>query len=323
MHQAGKPFFMWVNFTHMHLRTHAKPESVGQSGRWQSPYHDVMIDHDRNVGTVLAKLDELGLADNTIVMYGTDNGPHANTWPDGATTPFRSEKNTNWEGAFRVPCLVRWPGKIKPGSVSNEIVSHHDWLPTLAGGGRDAGRQGAAARGLHDRRPHVQGASRRLQSAAVPDRAGEPRARARASSTSPMTATCWRCAMTTGRWCSPSSGRPARWQLWAEPFTHLRVPKLFNLRTDPFERADITSNTYWDWLMDHVFLIVPAQALVAGVPGDLQGLSAAAEGRELHHRSGDGEADGASRRLTMPRPPSARLRPRAGAVCCAHRALAA
>ena len=131
MHQAGKPFFIWVNFTHMHLRTHPKPESVGQSGRWQSPYHDVMIDHDRNVGTVLAKLDELGLAGDTIVIYGTDNGPHANSWPDGATTPFRSEKNTNWEGAFRVPWLVRWPGRINAGSVSNEIVSHHDWLPTL------------------------------------------------------------------------------------------------------------------------------------------------------------------------------------------------
>ena len=116
MRQAGKPFFMWVNFTHMHLRTHAKPESIGQSGRWQSPYHDVMIDHDRNVGTVLAKLDELGLADDTIVLYGTDNGPHANSWPDGATTPFRSEKNTNWEGAFRVPWLMRWPSKINPGA---------------------------------------------------------------------------------------------------------------------------------------------------------------------------------------------------------------
>ena len=174
MHQAGKPFFIWVNFTHMHLRTHTKPESVGQSGRWQSPYHDVMIDHDRNVGTVLAKLDELGLADNTIVMYGTDNGPHANSWPDGATTPFRSEKNTNWEGAFRVPWLVRWPGKIKPGSVSNEIVSHHDWLPTLAGGGRDAGCHGSAEGRLHDRRSHLQGAYRRLQLPAVPDRAGEP-----------------------------------------------------------------------------------------------------------------------------------------------------
>jgi arylsulfatase A-like enzyme len=129
--RAGKPFFVWVNFTHMHFRTHPKPGSIGQAGRWQDPYHDVMIDHDKNVGTVIAKLDELGIADNTIVMYGTDNGPHANSWPDAATTPFRSEKNTNWEGAFRVPAMVRWPGKIRPGSISLQIMSHLDWMPTL------------------------------------------------------------------------------------------------------------------------------------------------------------------------------------------------
>ena len=129
---AGKPFFIWVNFTHMHLRTHTKPESIGQSGRWQSPYHDTMIDHDKNVGTVLKALDDLGIADNTFVMYSTDNGPHMNSWPDGGMTPFRNEKNSNWEGAYRVPCMVRWPGKIKPGQVSNEIIAHYDWLPTLA-----------------------------------------------------------------------------------------------------------------------------------------------------------------------------------------------
>jgi arylsulfatase len=129
--KAGKPVFVWVNFTHMHFRTHVKPESLGQSGRWMGPYADAMIDHDRNVGTVLAKLKELGIEDNTIVMYSTDNGPHLNSWPDAAMTPFRNEKNSNWEGAYRVPAMVRWPGKIKPGSVSNEIVSHLDWMPTL------------------------------------------------------------------------------------------------------------------------------------------------------------------------------------------------
>src|SRR5688572_1300675 len=130
-HSAGKPWFCWLNTTHMHLRTHTKPSSVGQAGRWQSRYHDTMIDHDRNVGDLLALLDELGVAKNTIVLYSTDNGPHMNTWPDGAMTPFRSEKDTNWEGAFRVPCMVRWPGKIEAGAVSNEIVQHHDWLPTF------------------------------------------------------------------------------------------------------------------------------------------------------------------------------------------------
>jgi arylsulfatase A-like enzyme len=129
--QANRPVFLWVNFTHMHFRTHTKPESLGQAGRWLGSYADTMIDHDKNVGTVLAKLKELGIEDNTIVMYSTDNGPHTNSWPDAAMTPFRNEKNSNWEGAYRVPALVRWPGKIKPGSVLNGIVSHLDWVPTL------------------------------------------------------------------------------------------------------------------------------------------------------------------------------------------------
>ena len=128
---AGKPVFLWVNFTHMHFRTHVKPESVGQSGQWQSEYHDAMIDHDKNVGTVLKALDDLGIADNTLVMYSTDNGPHMNSWPDAAMTPFRSEKNSNWEGAYRVPAMVCWPGHIKAGSVENSIVSHLDWMPTI------------------------------------------------------------------------------------------------------------------------------------------------------------------------------------------------
>ncbi len=130
-HAEGTPFFMWFNTTHMHLRTHPKPESVGQAGRWQSPYHDMMIDHDKVVGGLLNKLDQLGIAEHTIVLYTTDNGPHMNTWPDGAMTPFRSEKDTNWEGAFRVPEVIRWPAKIPAGVISNEIIQHHDWLPTF------------------------------------------------------------------------------------------------------------------------------------------------------------------------------------------------
>jgi arylsulfatase A-like enzyme len=130
-HRRRRPFFCWVNTTHMHFRTHTKRRSLGKAGRWQSAYHDTMLDHDRHVGLLLDLLDELGIAEDTIVMYSTDNGPHMNTWPDGAMTPFRSEKNTNWEGAFRVPLMVRWPGKIPAGAVSNEIVQHHDWLPTF------------------------------------------------------------------------------------------------------------------------------------------------------------------------------------------------
>lgn len=129
--KAGKPFFVWVKFTHMHFRTYPKPESVGQSGRWMSEYADVMIDHDKNVGTVLKALDDAGVSDNTFVMHSTDNGPHMNTWPDASMTPFRNEKNSNWEGAYRVPAIVRWPRKIQPGSVANGIVSHLDLLPTF------------------------------------------------------------------------------------------------------------------------------------------------------------------------------------------------
>src|SRR4249920_3359879 len=138
MNKAGKPAFVWVNFSHMHFRTHTKPESIGQAGRWQSPYHDTMIDHDKNVGQVLKVLDDLGIVDNTFVMYSTDNGPHMNSWPDGAMTPFRNEKNSNWEGAYRVPAMFRWPGKIKPNTVSNDIVAHLDMLPTLLAVAGDA-----------------------------------------------------------------------------------------------------------------------------------------------------------------------------------------
>ncbi len=130
-HDANEPFFVWFNTSHMHAWTHVKPESRGQSGRWQSEYHDVMIDHDKCIGEMLDFLDKLGIADNTFVQYSTDNGPHMNTWPDAGNTPFRNEKNSSWEGAYRVPCMVRFPGKIKAGSVSNEIVSHLDWFPTI------------------------------------------------------------------------------------------------------------------------------------------------------------------------------------------------
>ena len=146
-HAAGKPFFCWFNATRMHLRTHVRAEHRGKYQHGDSEYIDGMIEHDETVGTLLKALDDLGIADNTIVVYSTDNGPHMNTWPDGAMTPFRSEKNTNWEGAFRVPCLVRWPGMIKPGTVTNELMSHNDWIPTLCADRRRAGhRRQAQAR---------------------------------------------------------------------------------------------------------------------------------------------------------------------------------
>src|SRR5689334_4144721 len=140
---ADTPFFVWLNTTHMHFRTHVKDGSIGKAGRWQSEYHDTMVDHDELVGSVLDFLDEHGLAENTLVMYSTDNGPHMNSWPDAGMTPFRNEKNSNWEGAYRVPCAVRWPRRIPAGSVRNGIVSHTDWFPSLlaAAGNPDIAEQ--------------------------------------------------------------------------------------------------------------------------------------------------------------------------------------
>jgi arylsulfatase A-like enzyme len=263
--QAGTPFFLWVNFTHMHLRTHVKPESRGQSGRWQSEYHDVMIDHDKNVGTVLKALDDAGIADNTFVLYSTDNGPHMNTWPDGAMTPFRNEKNTNWEGAYRVPCLVRWPGKINPGTVSNEIVAHHDWLPTFLAMGGDPDITDKLLKGytIGDMtyKVHLDGYN------LVPYLTGQTEKSPRVSfiycnddqQVVGLRYDNWKIVFEEQR-------TQGTLRIWAEPFTTLRFPKIFNLRTDPFERADITSNTYYDWLLDHVYLLVPAQAYIGEFP---------------------------------------------------------
>ncbi len=169
--KADKPFFLWYNATAMHFRTHVAEKNLGKSG--QDPYSDRMVVHDEQIGMMLDKLDELGIADNTIVMYSTDNGPENDTWPDGATTPFRGQKDSNWEGGWRVPCFMRWPGKIKPDSVLNGIVSHIDMFPTLAGCRRQSGRHQAIARWLHGGREEIQRPSRRLQHDSLPDRPGE------------------------------------------------------------------------------------------------------------------------------------------------------
>lgn len=259
--KAKKPFLVWVNFTHMHFRTHVKPESKGQSGRWMSEYADAMIDHDKNVGTILEAIDAAGIEDNTFVMYSTDNGPHMNSWPDAAMTPFRNEKNSNWEGAYRVPCAVRWPGKIKPGSVSNEIVSHLDWLPTLLAMAGDEEVKEKLLKGykVGDKtfKVHVDGYN------LVPYLTGEVEDVPREDFIY-----CNDDQQVTGlrydNWKLVFMEQRARGtlQIWAEPFVSLRLPKIFNLRTDPYERADVTSNTYYDWLIDHAFLLVPAQTYV-------------------------------------------------------------
>ncbi|WP_019930307.1 arylsulfatase [Nocardia sp. BMG111209] len=259
-HQAGTPFFVWLNFTHMHVRTHTKPGSRGQAGFWQSAYHDTMIDHDRNVGQVLDLLDELGLAEDTIVIYSTDNGPHANTWPDGATTPFRSEKDTNWEGGFRVPELIRWPGRIPAGVVSNEIVQHHDWLPTLiaAAGDPDIVAELKKGHTAGDKafKVHIDGYN------LLPYLTGQIEHSPRRAMVY-FSDDCDVLGIRFENWKIVFMEQRATGTLgiWAEPFTPLRIPKLFNLRTDPFERADGTSNTYWDWFLDHDYIAAYGTAI--------------------------------------------------------------
>ena len=258
--KAGKPWFVWLNTTHMHLYTHTKKESLGQAGRWQSPYHDTMIDHDKNVGQMLDLLDKLGLADNTFVMYSTDNGPHRNSWPDGAMTPFRSEKNTNWEGAFRVPLVVRWPGKIKAGSVSNEIIQHHDWFPTfLAMAGEpdivEKAKKGYQAIG-RTYKNHIDGYN------LVPYLTGKEAKSPRQGfiyisddgDIIGLRYDNWKLVFMEQR-CHGTL------QVWAEPFTRLRLPKMYNLRTDPYEFADTTSNTYWEYILRHAYLAYAAQGI--------------------------------------------------------------
>lgn len=259
--EADTPFFVWMNTTHMHFRTHTKPESVGQAGRWQSDYHDTMVDHDKNVGQLLDALDELGIADDTIVVYSTDNGPHANTWPDGATTPFRSEKNTNWEGAFRVPEIIRWPGKVDAGVVSNDIVQHHDWLPTFLAAAGEADvveklKQGYQA-GDTKYKVHIDGYN------LLPYLTGEVDKSPRRGLIY-FSDDCDVLGVRVDNWKVVFMEQRCRGtlQIWFEPFTPLRAPKLFNLRTDPYERADVTSNTYWDWFFEHDYIAFMANALV-------------------------------------------------------------
>ncbi len=259
VHTQGKPFFVWCNFTHMHLYTHIPKSAEGLSG--QGFYNDAMVLHDQAVGRVLDLIDELGIADDTIVQYSTDNGPHYNSWPDGAITPWRSEKNTNWEGAFRVPCFVRWPGKIEAGKVLNGIVCHQDWLPTLLAIAGDPDiveklLQGYSV-GEKTFRVHIDGYN------LLPYLTGE-------TDQSPRQFFFYvdddgQCmALRYGDWKIVLLEQRAKtMQVWAEPFVQLRVPKLFNLRRDPFERADENSNGYWNWVLEH-FYIIPAAAIFIG-----------------------------------------------------------
>lgn len=247
---AGKPFFVWFNATRMHLRTHVRAEHRGKYTHGDSEYIDGMIEHDLTVGDLLKALDDLGLAQNTIVVYSTDNGPHMNSWPDGAMTPFRSEKNTNWEGAFRVPCVVRWPGVIKPGQITNELMSHNDWMPTLAAiaGEPDLTKKlltGYKANG-NTYKVHLDGFD---QSALLHGTGKSARDKFFYSDDDGLLV-----GLREGdyKYVFAEQRLQGTLGVWAEPFTKLRLNKIFNLMQDPFERADITSNTFWDWQLNHV-----------------------------------------------------------------------
>ncbi len=254
-HAAGKPWFVWFNSTRMHFYTHVRPEHRSDRGF----YADGMIEHDGHVGALLAQLDQLGVAENTIVIYTTDNGPHYNEWPDGGVAPFRGEKNTNWEGGFRVPAAVRWPGKIAAGSVSNDIVSHVDWLPTLMSAAGDpdvvaklhegwkvAGRSYRVRIDGYDLLPRLTGKADR----------GPRRHFLYFSDDGDL------MAIRYDDWKIVYLEQRARqFDVWREPFVKLRAPKIFNLRRDPFERADTDSNNYNRWWSEHVFLIQPAAAI--------------------------------------------------------------
>jgi len=262
---AGKPWFVWWSGTRMHFRTHVSDERMAWC-KEQYPNADEytcgMVEHDMHIGMFLDLLDELGIADETMVFYSTDNGPHYNTWPDAAATPFFGEKNTNWEGGWRVPAMVRWPGRIEPGSVTNEIVHHMDWLPTfLAAAGDPDIKDELKAGGVNaigrTYKVHLDGYN------ILPLLTGETDTSPRHeifyfSDDGDLTALRyddWKLIFMEQR-------AEATFQAWMEPFVPLRVPLIFNLRRDPYERAQITSNTYFDWLLDRAYLLVPAQSYV-------------------------------------------------------------
>jgi len=257
--KAGKPFFCWWNGTRMHFRTHVKKAHRGISG--QDEYSDGMVEHDMHVGELLKLLDDLGIANDTIVMYSTDNGPHFNTWPDAATTPFRSEKNSNWEGAYRVPAFVRWPGHFPAGTTLNGIVAHEDWLPTFAAvaGAPDIKEKllkGTDINGRHYRN-YIDGYNLLDYLTGKADKS--PRHEFWYVNDDGQIVAAryddWKVVFL--------ENRGEAFGVWREPFVELRAPLLFNLRRDPFEKAQHNSNTYNDWFLDRPFVIVPIQGLAA------------------------------------------------------------
>ncbi len=268
--KAGEPFFCWWNGTRMHFRTHVKDEHKNLAGPNSDEYADGMVEHDMHVGELLDLLDELGIAENTIVKYSTDNGPHYNAWPDAGTTPFRSEKNSNWEGAYRVPAFVRWPGQFPAGVTVNGLVSHEDWLPTFA-----------AAAGKIDIKEDLLNGYKAIGRTYKNHLDGYNMIEYLSNADSYKTPTeSYQASPRKEFWYFNDDGAPvairlsdwkavflenraSAFEVWREPFTELRVPLLFNLRRDPFEKAQHNSNTYNDWFLDRPYVIVPMQQMAA------------------------------------------------------------
>ena len=254
-----KPFFLWYNATAMHFRTHLADKNRGKTGL--DDYSDRMATHDEQIGQILDKVDELGIADNTIVMYSTDNGPQNDTWPDGGNTPFRSNKDTNWEGAWRVPCVMRWPGTIKPGSTINGIMSHLDMFPTLLAAAGDTTVKDRLLKGttVGDKtfKNHLDGHNM------IPYLSGEVKESPRRSLVY-FSDDGDVMAIRVGDYkFTLAVQRETSTRVWQEPLVKLRFPFIYNLRLDPFERADYNSNRYWDWVVDHAPQMYLMQDVVA------------------------------------------------------------
>jgi arylsulfatase len=258
---SGKPFFCWMNATRMHAFTHVRESLRGKSGMPDNEYADGMLEHDGDVGLILKTLDDLGITENTIVIYSTDNGPNMFSWPDAGMSPFRSEKDSNWEGAFRVPAFIRWPGHIPAGKISNDIISGLDWFPTiLAAAGEPKIKEklltSYQSQGTNFK-VHLDGFNQ------LPYLTGEQPKSARSefyyfnddADLVSMRMNDWKIVFQEQR-------TPGGFGIWANPFTPLRVPKLFNLRQDPYERADITSFVYEKWWASQMFIV--AQGIQKG-----------------------------------------------------------
>jgi arylsulfatase len=258
-HEDDQPFFVWFNSTRMHVFTHLAKESEGKTGL--GVYPDGMVEHDGHVGQLLNKLDELGITEDTIVMYSTDNGAEVMSWPDGGATPFRGEKDTNFEGGWRVPCAIRWPGVIKPGTVSNEIFSHTDMLPTLvaAAGEPDIVEKLKKGHKVDEEifKVHIDGYN------LLPFLKGEADENPRKGFI------YWSddgdlVALRFAQWkVTFAEQRSHGIDVWREPFSQMRIPKLYNVRSDPFERGDVDARMFYDkWMADRSFVLVPAQAII-------------------------------------------------------------